>query len=180
MGGLGDEASHLADPHPTALTMSANLMVRYTFQHGQNGCIVSLMDSVLLGYNGLFILSLSWTSFFSQKRPCDIIVILFVHRLYTRSLFHLEWTKSSSNRFNFAGYTSKTTLTSRCLLYYCILASSIFFRLSCHTLISEIILHRPTFKWHWQLYFHLDPEATIPTWYRCVCGFSNMNTWFLL
>lgn len=54
MGGLGDEASHLADPHPTALTMSANLMVRYTFQHGQNGCIVSLMDSVLLGYNGFY------------------------------------------------------------------------------------------------------------------------------
>lgn len=73
MGGLGDEASHLADPHPTAHTMSANLMVRYTFQHGQNGCIVSLMDSVLLGYNGLFILSLSWTSFFSQKWPCDSI-----------------------------------------------------------------------------------------------------------
>lgn len=88
---------------------------------------------------------------------------------YTRSLFHLEWTKSSSNRFNFAGYTSKTTLTSRCLLYYCILASSIFFRLSCHTLISEIILHRPTFKWHWQLYFHLDPEATIPTCMISLC-----------
>lgn len=53
MGGLGDEAFHLADPHPTALTMSVNLTVRYTFQHGQNGCIVSLMDSVLLGYNGV-------------------------------------------------------------------------------------------------------------------------------
>lgn len=70
MGGLGDEASHLADPHPTALTMSANLTVRYTFQHGQNGCIVSLMDSVLLGYNGvLFCYSVGQASF----RKNDII-----------------------------------------------------------------------------------------------------------
>lgn len=175
MGGLGDEAFHLADPHPTALTMSANLTVRYTFQHGPTGCIVSLMDSVLLGYNGvLFCYSVGQASFRKNGH-----VILFVYRLYTRSLFHIEWTKSSSNRFNFAGYTSKTTLTSRYLLYYCILASSLFFRLSCHTLISEIILHRPTFKWHWQLYFHLDPEATIPTWYPCVCGLSNMNTWYI-
>lgn len=175
MGGLGDEASHLADPHPTALTMSANLTVRYTFQHGQNGCIVSLMDSVLLGYNGvLFCYSVGQAS--SRKKAMWYYSFI---DFYTRSLFHLEWTKSSSSRLYFAGYTSKTTLTSRYLLYYCILASSIFFRLSCHTLISEIILHRPTFKWHWQLYFHLDPEATIPTWYPCVCGLSNMNTWYI-
>lgn len=83
MGGLGDEASHLADPHPTALTMSVNLTVRYTFQHGPTACSISLMDSVLLGYNGLFILSLSWTSFFSQKRPCDIIRLsTFIHGPY--------------------------------------------------------------------------------------------------
>lgn len=83
MGGLGDEASHLADPHPTALTMSVNLTVRYTFQHGPTGCSISLMDSVLLGYNGLFILSLSWTSFFSQKWPCDIIRLsTFIHGPY--------------------------------------------------------------------------------------------------
>lgn len=116
MGGLGDEASHLADPHPTALTMSANLTVRYTFQHGQNGCIVSLMDSVLLGYNGLFILSLSWTSFFSQKRPCDII------RLSTLYKVLISQKKSSSSRFNSAGYTSKNNLDlalSLILLYSC-------------------------------------------------------------
>lgn len=171
MGGLGDEASHLADPHPTALTMSANLMVRYTFQHGPTGCSISLMDSVLLGYNGLFILSLSWTSFFSQKWPCDIIRS---STLYT--VLISPW----MNQVFFQPFIlRKTTLTSRYLLYYCILASSLFFRLSCHTLISEIILHRPTFKWHWQLYFHLDPEATIPTWYPCVCGLSNMNTWYI-
>lgn len=86
MGGLGDEASHLADPHPTALTMSANLMVRYTFQHGPTGCIVSLMDSVLLGYNGvLFCYSVGQASFRKKGN-----VILFVYRLYTRSLFHIE------------------------------------------------------------------------------------------
>lgn len=45
MGGLGDEASHLADPHPTALTMPVNLTVRYTFQHGPTACSISLMDS---------------------------------------------------------------------------------------------------------------------------------------
>lgn len=82
MGGLGDEASHLADPHPTALTMSANLMVRYTFQHGQNGCIVSLMDSVLLGYNGvLFCYSVGQASFRKNGH-----VIVFVHRLLYKVL----------------------------------------------------------------------------------------------
>lgn len=86
MGGLGDEASHLADPHPTALTMSVNLMVRYTFQHGPTACSISLMDSVLLGYNGvLFCHSVGQASFRKNGH-----VILFVHRLYTRSLFHLE------------------------------------------------------------------------------------------
>lgn len=171
MGGLGDEASHLADPHPTALTMSANLMVRYTFQHGPTACSISLMDSVLLGYNGvLFCYSVGQASFRKNGH-----VILFVYRLLYTVLIS-PW----MNQVFFQPFIlRKTTLTSRYLLYYCILASSLFFRLSCHTLISEIILHRPTFKWHWQLYFHLDPEATIPTWYPCVCGLSNMNTWYI-
>lgn len=143
MGGLGDEASHLADPHPTALTMSANLMVRYTFQHGPTGCSISLMDSVLLGYNGLFILSLSWTSFFSQKWPCDIIRLsTFIHGPY----FTLNEPSLLPTVLTLQVILRKTTLTSRYRLYYCIFASSLFFRLSCHTLISEIILHRPTFK----------------------------------
>lgn len=138
MGGLGDEASHLADPHPTALTMSVNLTVRYTFQHGPNGCIVSLMDSVLLGYNGLFILSLSWTSFFSQKRQCDIIrSSTFIHGPY----FTLNEPSLLPAVLTLQVILRKTTLTSRYRLYYCILASSLFFRLSCHTLISKIILY---------------------------------------
>lgn len=138
MGGLGDEASHLADPHPTALTMSANLTVRYTFQHGPTGCSISLMDSVLLGYNELFILSLSWTSFFSQKRQCDIIRLsTFIPGPY----FTLNEPSLLPTVLTSQVILRKTTLTSRCLLYYCILASSIFFRLSCHTLISKIILY---------------------------------------
>lgn len=92
----------------------------------------------LIGVHWGFILLLSWTSFFSPKWPCDIIRLsTFIHGPY----FTLNEPSLLPAVLTLQVILRKTTLTSRYLLYYCILASSLFFSLSCHTLISKIILY---------------------------------------
>lgn len=132
--------------HPTWLIPTPQLSrCLLTSRWDIPGCSIGLMDSVLLGYNGLFILSLSWTSFFSQKRQ-----LLFAKKAmwYYSFIDFIQGPHFTLNEpsllptvLTLQVIFRKTTLTSRYRLYYCILASSLFFSLSCHTLISKIILY---------------------------------------